>query len=93
MTSSAVHAFRQELQKNSGLRAKVQAISKRDKAAALKQLVGIAAAAGFKFSAEDARALIQPAPGRELSGKDLDKIAGGGEEGFVWSWGDDRPPQ
>jgi hypothetical protein len=60
----------------------------------LKQLVGIAAAAGFKFSADEAQALIQAPRARELSQSDLEGVAGGGEQGFGWNWsgdGEDKP--
>ena len=50
MSQSSIQAFRQELKKNKALRTKVQAIDRRDKAAALKQLVGVASAAGGPFA-------------------------------------------
>ena len=91
MSQASIQAFRQELKKNKALRAKVQAIHRRDKAAALKQLVGVASAAGFTFTAEEARTLIKP-KARELSQTDLEQIAGGGEDGFSWIWGDEDVP-
>jgi predicted ribosomally synthesized peptide with nif11-like leader len=90
MSRSNIQAFREELKKNKALRAKIKAIPRRDKAAALKQLVGVAGAAGFTFTVEEARTLIKPAA-RELSMADLEQVSGGGEDGFSCIWGDEEP--
>ena len=91
MSEQAVKEFKKKLARDAGLRAKVQAIDRKNVPAALAQIVKIAAAAGFSFTTEEARRLIRPqASSAELSAKDLDKVAGGGEDGFEWDWGSEE---
>ena len=76
------------------LQQKIRSIDTGNRAAALAKVAEIAGAAGFQFSAAEAEALVRgkaAQAGAELNLDELEKIAGGGEDGFAWQWGDGPP--
>ena len=95
MSQDAVNAFAEKVKSDQGLQQKIRSIDTRNRAAALAKVAEIAAAEGFQFSAEEAAALARgqsAQAGAELNLDELEKIAGGGEDGFSWEWGSESPP-
>ena len=80
------------MRRDPALQRQLKAIDLRDRDAALKRVARIAAEQGFEFTPEEAGTLLKPkaAAAGELSEADLDKIAGGTEDGG--EWGFERPP-
>ena len=90
MSRESVKGFAARVRSDEQLRKRVRAIDTRDRAKALAAVTQVAREAGFQFTVDDAQSLIRgrvARAGAELDLDDLEKIAGGGEEGFMWQWG------
>jgi predicted ribosomally synthesized peptide with nif11-like leader len=82
MSIASVQQFLQQVRNDPGLQAKLQAISPETKEKALAEVVGIAAATGFAFTAAEYEAAVKEELARqhaagELRGEQLERVAGG----------------